>query len=453
MLTIDDLHDYQLQVIDKIIQQKKLALWLDMGLGKTIISLTAISKLIASRQVNKACIIAPKTVCETVWEQEASNWIHTMYLRVSVAVGDATAREKALRKDADVYVVSRDNLAWLFQQAYFSADMLVIDESTSFKDRSTQRWASLCQKSINKGGKKYYRKQAMIDMFDRVLLLSGTPASESYQGLWSQIYLLDRGLRLGKTISQFRQDYMLPSYFGNSAYPVYTKMRPGAIDAINSRLQDICISMQSKDYLQLPDRINIVRHVDSSSKYYKEMERYGVISIDGTDIIAGDTLTRYNKLQQLTAGFVYDEYGKAYGINTAKEEALKELIESTDEHVLVMYHYEYERRRLEKLGGISLDNTNSIADWKAGKIKTGLLYPASGGYGLNLASGGNVVVWYTVPLSLEQYLQSNSRIHRQGQQLPVRVYHLLGIGTIDEKIYELLRNKKEVLQNLMEYFK
>ena len=451
MLREENLHQYQLNVIDRIVAQKRLALWLDMGLGKTIITLTAIRRLIDAGEIHSALVVAPKTVTETVWAQEAAQWEHTSSLRISVVTGTEKRRRAALVQVADVYVIARDNLAWLSTQE-FSADMLVVDESTSLKDRSTQRWAAVCQKSVSIRGKKYTRKTAMIDEFKRVVLLSGTPASESYSGLWAQIYLLDRGERLGKTISVFRQQYMVAQQFGLYSYPVYTHMRTGAIDAINDKLSDICISMRSDDYLTLPERIDVIRHVSAIDKHYRLMERDGVINVDGTDIIAGDILTKYTKLQQISSGFVYDEHGKVYELNHNKLDTLTELLEGTDENVLVMYKYQHEKDVLARFGGVSLDNPQAIAAWQRGEIRLGLLYPASGGYGLNLASGGSIVVWYTLPLSLEQYLQANKRIHRQGQTKTVRVYHLLGTGTIDEHIYELLQSKQDVLDGLMRYF-
>lgn len=452
MLREENLHQYQLNVIDRIVAQKRLALWLDMGLGKTIITLTAIRRLIDAGEIHSALVVAPKTVTETVWAQEAAQWEHTSSLRISVVTGTEKQRKAALVQVADVYVIARDNLAWLSTQEEFAADMLVVDESTSLKDRSTQRWAAVCQKSVSIRGKKYTRKTAMIDTFKRVVLLSGTPASESYSGLWAQIYLLDKGERLGKTISVFRQQYMIAQQFGFSRYPVYTHMRTGAIDAINDKLSDICISMRSDDYLTLPERIDVIRHVNANDKYYRLMERDGVINVECTDIIAGDTLTKYTKLQQISSGFVYDEHGKVYELNHNKIDTLTELLEGTDENVLVMYKYQHENDTLQKLGGVSLDNPQAIAAWQRGEIRLGLLYPASGGYGLNLASGGSIVVWYTLPLSLEQYLQANKRIHRQGQTKTVRVYHLLGTGTIDEHIYELLQSKQDVLDGLMKFF-
>jgi hypothetical protein len=335
--------------------------------------------------------------------------------------------------------------------------MLVIDESTSVKNRSTLRWASLCQKSITYRGKKCFRKERLIDMFDRVVLLSGTPASDtSYQGLWAQIYLLDKGERLGKTITGFRETYMVAQTFGNMAVPVYTRMKPGAIQEINYKLADLCISMKSDDYLTLPERIDIVRTFPLS-KQYDAMAHNGVISVDGTDIIAGDTLTRYGKMQQLSSGKIYDEMGNVHNIDSNKENVLKELIEDVEENILVMYKYQFEKDMLLKMGAVPLETPEVISDWQQGKIKLAMLYPASGGYGLNLAAGGNIIIWYTMPMSLEQYLQANKRLHRQGQQKPVRVYHLVGKTkcgkSIDERIMKLLAEKKDILNGLMDFFK
>ena len=451
MLDINDLHDYQKSTVNAIVLNEKLALWLDMGLGKTIITLTAIDWLLKKQKIDKVLIIAPKTVCENVWSQEAKQWNHVKDLKISLVTGTEKERIDALKADADIYVISRDNVAWLFLQDYFKADMLVIDESSSFKDRSTKRWAALMQKSLNIGGKKHFRKTKMIDMFNRVLLLSGTPASESYAGLWAQIALLKpTDNPLEKTISAFREKYMIPQIL--KGYPVYIKMRDGAVDEINNKLVGLCISMKSEDYLQLPDRIDIKSYF-ANNDTYKEMSVNGFICPDNVDIIAGDTFTLYTKLQQLSSGFIYDDKNEVHIINNNKLNVLKELLESTNENVLIMYHFQYEKEQLKKIGGVALEDEKSIKKWQDGKIKIGLLYPASGGYGLNLASGGSIIIWYTLPLSLEQYLQANKRIHRQGQKKVVRIIHLLMRDSLDEYIYKLLQAKQDVLNGLMEYFK
>lgn len=444
------LHEYQLKIIKRIEEKEKNACWLDCGLGKTIITLTAIRKLLDAGKIHKALVVAPKGIAENVWKQEAGMWEHTKSLRVQLVLGTEKQRLKALFAEADIYVISRDNMHWLFQQEAFRADMLVIDESTSFKDRSTRRWASLMQSSITVGSKKLRRKQPMIEMFKRVLLLSGTPASESYQGLWAQIAILcPHDNPLGRTISAFRTNYMIPQMI--KGYPVYIEMQHGAIDRINKKLEGLCISMKSEDYLQLPDRIDIARKIKFEDKLYKKMEKDGVVSVDGVDITAGDALTKYGKMQQITAGFIYDEDKTAHALNKCKLEALQEILEGTDEAVLVMYRYEYEKQQLMKLGAVPLESPDAIQQWQQRKIKVGLLYPSCA-YGLNIQQG-SIMIWYTLPLSLEQYIQSVRRLWRQGQQKPVRVYHMLCSGTIDEHIYHLLQEKKDVLNGLMEYFK
>ncbi len=443
MLSYKDLHSYQLYAIEQIIKKEKLALWLEMGLGKTIIVLTALAKL-----KQKAIIIAPKTVVYNVWKQEAKKWEHTKELNIELVVGTPEERKESLQKDADIYVISRDSVSWLFQQEV-PTKILIIDESTSFKDRSTLRWASLCQKSITTAGKKHYRKQALIEQFQRVVLLSGTPASESYQGLWAQIYLLDRGERLEKTIGRFRELYMLTQLY--HGYPIYCKMKKGAIESINEKLKDICISMRTSDYLNLPKRIDIIQHIGKADSRYDIMENDGVLTIDNTDIIAGNRLTLYEKLQQINSGFIYDEHGGIHDINKNKIEVLQDLI--TDENILIFYRYKYEKEQLKKIGGVPLETPEAIKLWNKRKIKIGLIYPGSSGRGLNLESGGSIAIWYTLPLSLEEYIQSNARLYRQGQKKIVRIYHLIVPCTIDEYIYKLLKNKEEVLQGLLRYFK
>lgn len=452
MLTINDLHQYQKDAVNAVCSMDKLALFLDLGLGKTIISLTSIKWLIDKGKIKNVLIIAPKTVAETVWPVEISLWSHTKGLHITSIMGNPKQRTTALNDStAEVFIISRDNVAWLFTQDVPQIDMLIIDESTSFKG-NTQRYSALMQKTVHIGGKIYRRKNTLISMFKRVLLLTATPNSEGYNdGIYRQVSLLfPHDNPLGKTITQFRETYMLPSYFGGP-YPQYVKVKPGAIEAINKVLQPFCISMKKEKYLELPERIDIVRHIKSNNKPYEYMEKNSVVYIDNTDIIAGDVLTKYNKLQQLSAGFIYDEQGGLHVVNHEKEQVLQEMLESVQENVLVMYKYQYEKELLINMGGVPLDTPEKITQWKQGKIRIGLLYPASGGYGLNLASGGAVVIWFTLPLSLEQYVQSNGRIHRQGQTKTVRIYHLLAT-TIDNHIYQLLQAKKEVLQGLLNAF-
>lgn len=440
------LHSYQQKIVNEIIKRPKVALWLDIGLGKTICTLTALYKLKQQNMMHRALIIAPKTVVENVWLQELQKW--NIKLNLQLVIGNADERAIVLQSDADVIVISRDNLGWLFTQQ-FDADVLVVDESTSLKDRSTQRWAAICQKTCTIAGKKHHRKIPIIDQFNRVVLLSGTPASESYQGLWAQIYLLDKGQRLGSTLGEFRQRYMLYTLY--NGFPVYNKLKKGAVAEINKAIKDICIGVEG--HIKLPERVDTVRLTGMADYRYWIMQSDGVINVDKKDIIAGNSLAKYNKLQQISSGFIYDDMENAHELNSAKYNTFKELIESIDENVLVFYRFNYERDKLMQLGGVPLESNDAISKWCKGKIRIALAHPASTGWGLNLASGGAVIIWYTLPLSLEQYIQACGRLHRQGQTKTVRIIHLLSAKTVDEKIYKLLQNKRDVLQGLMEFFK
>lgn len=445
-----ELYDYQKYAIRQIVMRDKLALWLDMGLGKTTICLHAVNWLIRNNTIKSCLVIAPKLVC-SVWEEEAAKW--NLPLKVSLVVGDADARYKALHDESSqVFVISRDNLGWLFQQD-FQCSMLIVDESTSVKNPSTLRYSSLCHKQITLRGVKYFRKKRIIDMFERVVLLSGTPASEgTYAGLWSQISLLCRGDEnpIGRTITEFKQNYMVPSYY-NTPYPVYDKMKPGAIEIINRKLEPFCISMKSEDYLQLPDKIGIVRYTGMNDKRYKSFEQTGVLKLGNTEILAGG-VQLWSKLQQLSSGFVYDDKNIAHTLNHDKENALQELLECIDEPVLICYKFEYEKKFLKSIGGVVLDNDEDIQRFRNGDIRIGLIFPSSGGRGLTLTNT-SIIIFYSLPLSYEDYIQSIKRVHRQSQTKAVRIIHMISKGTIDEHIYELLVKKKEVLSGLMLYYK
>ena len=448
MLNYDDMYQYQIDTAVAIYRRTKLAAWLDCGLGKTIISLTAIKWLLRDKIITAALVIGPKTVCENVWEQEKNAWSHTRDLRVSVIAGDASNRLRKADEDADIYVVSRDNIAWLSERfdglRVSKTDMLVCDESTSFKHRNTQRWKSLCQK-----GKRKYK---LIDRFKRVVLLSGTPASESYEGLWAQIYLLDAGARLDTSITRFRAKYMVGRMIHNQL--IYTDFKPGAIEEIDDRIKDLCISMQSEDYLQLPDKIDIVRWTGyTPDTLYNKMKNNGVIAIDNIHIMAAEPATRYNKLRQICSGWIYDELAEEHYCNHYKEDTFKDLLEELrSENVLVYYQYDFEREFLMlEHGAELLDTPDQQAKWNDGKIKVACAHPASIGYGNNIQHGGHVIIFYSLPLSYECYLQATKRLHRNGQKDAVKVIHLIGQGTVEEKIYSLLKEKKSaLLEHLMD---
>jgi SNF2 family DNA or RNA helicase len=453
-MDISNLYEYQKKAVNRICLQKKIAVWMGCGLGKTITVLTAIEWLIKKQKVHKVLIVAPKNVVENVWLQESQLWEHTKNLRISLVIGSEKARIERLKADADIYCISRDLLYWLFDYEWFTADMLVIDEASGFKDRSTRRVASLLQKSITVGGKKLHRKHPMIAMFNRVVELTGTPASESYAGLWSQIAILTYGVDnpLERTLTIFKEHYMVAQNF--NGFPVYTRMKYGAIDEINSRLESsgLCISMRTEDYVELPEKIEIVRYVTADDRRYKQMEKNSIITVDGVDIIANSALDKINKLQQISSDFVYDETGMAHILNSSKQQALEEILEGLDEPALILYRYEYEKNVLKKLGCVSLDNPKAIADWNAGKIKLGMLFPSTA-YGLNIQGVCSVIIWYTQSLSGEQTEQATKRIVRQGNKSnKVRIFYIIKRNTVDEMVYNLIRTKQNVLDNLLNYF-
>lgn len=449
----DELYQYQKQVVEEIKRRDRLACFLDMGLGKTIISLTACADLLEQKQIKAVLVVAPKSVVN-VWETERASWEHTSHLRVSAIEGSAQKRLQRAETDADVYVVGRDNFAWLSGQierlagGCSEADMLILDESTSFKNRSTLRWKSLCQK-----GK---RKQPLLKRFHRRLLLTGTPCSESYEGLFGQIYILDEGERLGKSITKFRETYMIPDIIHNRV--IYHRFYRDAIPQIDAKIKDICISMKSEDYLQLPDKIDIVRWTGyRPDATYEAMRKDGVVTVGDDTILAPDPAVRYGKLRQIASGFIYTEQHEARWLHNHKKTAFAELLEELDGHnVLVFYQFDCEREWLQKEFRAELvDTPEQQARWNAGKIRVAVANPSSIGYGVNLQKGGTIIVFYTCPLSYEQYAQSVKRIHRNGVVgSVVKVIHLLAKGTIEETVYKLLKEQKaDLLRSLMDAMK
>lgn len=444
-----EMHEYQKRVADAIVAWGKIACWLDCGLGKTIIAMTAVRRLLDEGRIHSVLVIAPKSVCENVWAQEAVSWEHTKNLRVSIIAGNASERLKAADVSADIYVVSRDNFAWLSEtntRAITDTDMLILDESTSFKHRN-KRWKALCQR-----GK---RKRPLFHQYRYIVLLSGSPASESYEGLWAQMYILDGGQRLGKSITRFRQTYMECRLIHNRL--IYTDFKPWAIKAIDDLLKDICISMKKEDYLQLPERIDIIRWTGyEPCPTYRAMERDGVVEVDGVHVLSVEPTVKYGKLRQLCSGHIYDELRVEHSCNDKKEQTMQELLEELqNENVLVFYQYDFEREFLQRECGAELiDTPAQQRRWNDGLIRVACAHPASLGYGINLQHGGNTVIWYSLPLSYEQYVQGCDRLHRQGQQHTVKVIHLVGKHTIEEKIYALLKEKKaNLLQSLMDAMK
>lgn len=446
-------HAYQQHCINKIVEIKKLGLFLDMGLGKTVTTLTAVKELKYNRfLVRRVLVIAPKKVAEGTWTREAAKWGHTQMLRVSPVLGSQTKRIRALNTPADLYIINRENVCWLvdYYRNAWPFDMVVVDESSSFKSHSAKRFKALA---------------SVGDRIDRMVELTGTPSPNGLEDLWSQIFLLDGGERLGKRYTQFRERYFQPDKRGADGMVYSYEAKPGTEASILEKISDICISMKAEDYLQLPDITyhEIPVELDSKSlKAYCELEREMVLQLpeDDETISVTSAAALSNKLLQLANGALYGEDRQVHEVHGCKVEAFLELIESLQgKPALVFYNYQHDRTRilkaLEKLGLAvrELKTTQDEDDWNAGKIQVLLTHPASSAYGLNLQQGGNHVIWFGLTWNYELYTQANKRLHRQGQKEKVIIHHLVCSGTRDTDVMQALQRKDDVQSWVMESLK
>lgn len=424
-------HDYQERAIEFILNHENSALFLDMGLGKTVITLTALYSMLFDKfTATKVLVIAPLTVAWNTWSLEAEKWDHLQGLKISKILGTAAERKKALQEDAEIYVINRENVVWLVKELKtWPFDVVVIDELSSFKSNQSKRFKAL----------KYVRPY-----IDHVIGLTGTPASNSMMDLWAEMYLVDQGERLGKTLTWYRSNYFKPGW--SNGYVVYKwQLLPGAKDIITEKLSDISVSMSAQDYLSLPDKVETDIFIDLDSKTlkaYQQLEREALTTVDDTEIEGINAAAIMSKLLQASNGFLYDETHAVHRLHSAKLEALEELIEQAQSPVLVFYEFKADLEDLSKLKGArQLSGPKDIEDWNAGKINILLAHPASAGYGLNLQEGGHTVVWYGLTWSLEQYQQANARLYRQGQKDTVFIYHILAKGTADEDVKKALEDK------------
>lgn len=446
-------HTYQQHCINKILEIKKLGLFLDMGLGKTITTLTAVKELKYNRfLVRKVLVIAPKKVAEGTWTKEAAKWDHTKMLRVSPILGSQTKRIRALNTPADLYIINRENVCWLvdYYRNSWPFDMVVVDESSSFKSHSAKRFKALA---------------SVCPRIDRMVELTGTPSPNGLADLWSQIFLLDAGERLGKRYTQFRERYFQPDKRGADGMVYSYEAKPGTEASILEKISDICISMKAEDYLELPDIVyhEIPVELDKkSAKAYYELEREMVLQLPEDDemISVTSAAALSNKLLQLANGAIYDEDRQVHEVHSCKIEAFMELIESLQgKPVLVFYNYQHDRERiLTALSGTrlrvrELKNTQDEDDWNAREIDVLLTHPASSAYGLNLQQGGNHVIWFGLTWNYELYTQANKRLHRQGQTDKVIIHHLICSGTRDEDVMQALKKKDDVQNWVMESLK
>lgn len=440
-------HDYQERAIRRVVEEKHLGLFLDMGLGKTVITLTAINELIYDRfEVSRVLVIAPKRVAEDTWTREHKKWDHLKELKIAKVLGTASQRTGALNSDADIYVIGRDNVVWLvnyyLKKKQWPFDMVVIDELSSFKNPQAKRFRAL---------------RKTLGVTDRVVGLTGTPSPNGLMDLWAQLYLLDRGERLGKTIGYYRETYFTAG--ARNGYVVYRwEPKRGAKELIEKKISDICVSMSASDYLKLPKRIdNIipVKLTDREMALYKQMEEEQLLQIEESDIVALNPAAVMTKLLQIANGSVYNTDGEVVDIHNAKLEALLEILDTSDSPVLVFYSFRHDLEKIMRAvpGARMLESTKDIQDWNDGRVQLLLAHPASVGYGLNLQDGGHTIVWYGLTWSLELYQQANARIYRQGQEKPVIIHHLITEGTVDEQAMNALQRKDTSQAALLEALK
>ena len=445
-----NLHSYQNSGVEHSLINPFSGLFLDMGLGKTVTTLTLINRLIYEElTVRKVLIIAPKRVAENVWDAERDKWEHLQHLRISKITGNPVQRQEALKAKAEIFIISRDNIAWLcglYGGSMLPFDMLVIDESSSFKNHKSLRFKAL---------------KRVQPSFDRVVLLTGTPAPNGLIDLWAQIYLLDRGERLGKTIGGYRERYFTPGQT-NGAIVYNYKLDSTGEEKIHAKIDDICMSMKAEDYLDMPDKIDNVIKLKLPKEVlqqYKEFERENVLELLEEDISAVNAAALSNKLLQFANGAVYDEDRNVHQVHEVKIDAIEEIIENSGgKPVLVAWTYRHDLTRmlvrLKKYKPVQLKTGKDIKDWNAGKIQIMLMHPASGGHGLNLQSGGNTVVWFGQTWSLELYQQLNARLYRQGQKSKrVVIHHLVVEGTLDVDVMRSLKNKNNKQAGLMQAIK
>ena len=419
-------HEYQIYATEYILTHPIAAVLLDMGLGKSVITLSAIFDLtLDSFLVRKVLVIAPLRVARDTWPAEIEKWDHLKGLNYTVAVGTVAQRKRALMKRAQVYIINRENIEWLISRSgiSFDFDMVVIDELSSFKSHQAKRFKSLLK----------VRPQVK-----RIVGLTGTPSSNGLMDLWAEYRLLDMGQRLGRFIGRYREDYFVPDKRNQQVIFSY-KPKPGAEEAIYRLISDITISMKGSDYLKLPELvINEVpmKLSEKEMKTHDTMKRDLITTVKGEEITAANAAALSGKLLQMANGAVYDDQGVVIHIHDRKLDALEDLIEAANgKPVLIAYWFKHDLSRIQKRFEVEVLSTrDSIKRWNDGEIPIAVIHPASAGHGLNLQAGGSTLVWFGLTWSLELYQQTNARLWRQGQNETVVIHHLIAKGTIDERV-------------------
>ena len=424
-------HEYQEYAKEFIVSHKVSALFLDCGLGKTVITLTAIWELALDYfDICKILVIAPLRVARDTWPAELEKWDHLSGVGMSAVLGSERERLSALDKKAQVYVINRENVEWLVENHKWDFDMVVIDELSSFKSHKAKRFKAL---------------KKVRPMVRRIVGLTGTPAPNGLIDLWAEIGILDMGQRLGRFIGGYRERFFVPDKRSREMVFSY-KPREGAEDVIYGLISDICISMKAVDYLDMPECVYNRVEVSMSEKemaLYEQLERDMLLPFSDGDIDAVNAAALANKLLQMADGAVYDENGNVKHIHDRKLEALEDLIEAANgKPALIAYWYKHDLQRIvERTGAVELDTAEDMKKWNAGEIPVAAIHPASAGHGLNLQAGGSMLIWFGLTWSLELYQQMNRRLWRQGQEETVVIHHLISKGTLDERVMMALEKK------------
>ncbi|WP_339013410.1 DEAD/DEAH box helicase [Lactococcus garvieae] len=436
------LHDYQDYCVDFILSHESSALLLDMGLGKTLISLTALKELKSFGLLRKCLIIAPLTVAKDTWPKEIIKWDHLKDLSSSLILGDKKKRLAALEAEADIYITNKENFVWLTENYKWDFDTVVIDELSGFKATNTKRF-----KAMRKVRKK----------IKRMVGLTGTPAPNSLLDLWPQMYTVDMGESLGSSVVRFREKYFYPAQ--SNGHIVYKwALKEGAEEKIYSQISDHAVSMRAKDHLNLPGRVDNIVEVDLKPKekqQYQQLKRDFILEVENQEIMAPNSASLGNKLLQLAQGAMYTTGKEVLDIHSQKKEALDRIIEEANgQPILVFYWFKFDRERLLDWYPQAQEiSTDKITSWNSGEIPLMIAHPASSGHGLNLQAGGHIIVWYGLNWSAEYYAQANARLDRQGQTESVIVHHIITRDTEDERALQVLQGKITQQEALMEAVK
>lgn len=435
-------HSYQEYAIRYIETHPISALLIDMGLGKTSITLTAIRNLLFdSFEVCKVLVIAPLRVAKNTWTDEIKKWEHLSTLTYSLIVGNENERLSALNEKADIYIINRENVDWLVNKSVykFDFDMVVIDELSSFKNHQSKRFKSLMK---------------VRPFVKRIVGLTGTPSSNGLMDLFAEFKILDMGKRLGYFIGQYRNTYFKPDKMNGPIVYSY-KPLPNAENAIYEKISDITVSMKANEYLKMPELLTsnyVVELSNSEKNQYDEMKKSLVLEITDGEITASNAASLSNKLCQLSNGAIYDDEQNIVEIHDRKLEALEDIIESMNgKPLLIAYWYRHDLERIKSRFSVrKIKTSEDISDWNDGKIPVALIHPASAGHGLNLQNGGSTLVWFGLTWSLELYQQTNARLYRQGQKNTVVIQHIITKGTIDEQILKALQKKNKTQADLID---